>query len=192
MTKRKDPKDLKKRGRKEAFRPEFIEQTRKLCELGHTDFEMARFFDVSSRTFSNWQSQHPELLRILKLGKAASDQRVERSLYARANGYSYEATKIFMPAGREKPVYAPFIEHVPPDTTACIFWLKNRDPQHWRDVQNIEHALGKYIISDTPMSAEQWTKERADVVEHDAGEPRFGDGREEKHLDAARKLLIRP
>ena len=55
----------------------------------------------------------------------------ERSLYQRANGYNYEATKIFMPAGRQKPVYAPYIEHVPPDVTARIFWLKNRDPEHW-------------------------------------------------------------
>jgi hypothetical protein len=27
----------------------------------------------------------------------------------------------------------PSVEHVPPDVTACIFWMKNRDPQHWRD-----------------------------------------------------------
>jgi hypothetical protein len=50
-----------------------------------------------------------------------------------------------MPAGREKPVYAPYVEHVPADVTACIFWLKNRDPQHWRDSQQMEHVLGKYI-----------------------------------------------
>jgi hypothetical protein len=48
--------------------------------------------------------------------------RTQRSLYHRANGYNYEAVKIFMPANREKPVIVPFIEHVPPDVTACIFW----------------------------------------------------------------------
>ena len=94
-----------------------------------------------------------------------SSRVVERSLYERANGYNYEATKIFMPAGRQKPVYAPYIEHVPPDVTACIFWLKNRDPEHWRDSQQLEHALGKYIISDAPMSPEQWARERADVID---------------------------
>jgi hypothetical protein len=60
------------------------------------------------------------------------------SLYSRAVGYNYEATKIFMPANSSKPVYAPYIEHVPPDTTAGIFWLKNRDPKHWRDTQQLE------------------------------------------------------
>jgi hypothetical protein len=107
----------------------------------------------------------PEFLYALKAGKEVADNRVVRSLYARAVGYNYEVVKIFMPANREKPVYAPYIEHVPPDTTAAIFWLKNRDPQHWRDVQNIEHALGKYIISDTPMTEEQWARERADVID---------------------------
>ena len=51
---------------------------------------------------------------------------LERSLYERANGYSYDAVKIFMPTGAKKPVYAPYVEHVPPDVTACIFCLKNR------------------------------------------------------------------
>jgi hypothetical protein len=46
----------------------------------------------------------------------------------------------------------PYREHVPPDVTARIFWLKNRKPHEWRDVQNIEHAIGKYIISDKPMT----------------------------------------
>ena len=89
-----------------------------------------------------------------------------------------------MPAGAKKPVYAPYVEHVPPDVTACIFWLKNRDPQHWRNSQLLEHVLGKYIISDQPMTEEQWAKERATVL--DADPARFGDGREERHLEAAK------
>jgi hypothetical protein len=41
--------------------------------------------------------------------------------------------EIFMPAGAKAPVYAPYVEHVPPDVTAGIFWLKNRKPADWRD-----------------------------------------------------------
>jgi hypothetical protein len=96
---------------------------------------------------------------------AARPHRVERSLYHRAVGYNYKAVKIFMPANRSKPVYAPYIEHVPPDVTAGIFWMKNRDPQHWRDSQQLEHVLGKYIISDKPMTEEEWARERADVLD---------------------------
>jgi hypothetical protein len=92
-------------------------------------------------------------------GKEIADMRVD------AVGYNYESVKIFMPAGRSQPVYAKYIEHMPPDVTACIFWLKNRDPQHWRDSQQMEHVLGKYIISDHPMTEEQWARERADVID---------------------------
>jgi hypothetical protein len=46
-----------------------------------------------------------------------------------------------------------------------LFWLKNRDPQHWRDTQQLEHVLGKYVISDKPMTEEEWARERADVID---------------------------
>jgi hypothetical protein len=71
--------------------------------------------------------------------EAAEAIRMERSLYMRGVGYSYDAVKIFMPAGAKKPVYAPYIEHIPPDTTAAIFWLKNRDPAHWREAARACH-----------------------------------------------------
>jgi hypothetical protein len=66
-----------------------------------------------------------------------------------------------MPAGARKPVYAPYVEHVPPDVTAGIFWLKNRDPAHWRDAWQLEHTLGRYIISDKPMTEEEWIEAHA-------------------------------
>jgi hypothetical protein len=50
---------------------------------------------------------------------------------------------------------------VPPDVTAQIFWLKNRDPARWRDAWQVEHTLGKYLISDKPMTEEEWIRERA-------------------------------
>jgi hypothetical protein len=47
---------------------------------------------------------------------------------------------------------------------AAFIWLKNRDPERWRDAQQVEHALGKYIISDHPMTEAQWAAERATVI----------------------------
>jgi hypothetical protein len=89
---------------------------------------------------------------------------VERSLYERANGYHYTAVKVFMPAGSKQPIVVHYAEHCPPDVGAAFIWLKNRDPERWRDAQNVEHVLGKYIISDRPMTVEQWAAERATVV----------------------------
>jgi hypothetical protein len=94
-----------------------------------------------------------------------ADRRVERSLYQKAVGYSYDSVKIFMPPGAKAPIYAPYVEHVPPSDVAGIFWLKNRDPAHRRDAWQIEASVGKYLISDKPMSAEDWIRERATIVD---------------------------
>jgi hypothetical protein len=98
---------------------------------------------------------------------AAIDEagRVERSLYERAHGYNYEAVKIFMPAGSKQPIVVHYIERCPPDVGAAFIWLKNRDPDRWRDVQNVEHVMGKYIISDRPLTEKEWAAERATVID---------------------------
>lgn len=120
-------------GRPTSFKPEYCDQASKLCLLGATDAEIADFFEVDVRTIYRWQNSHPEFCQALKVAKSQADERVERSLYHRATGYTHDAVKIFMPAGAKEPVYAPYREHVPPDTTAMIFWLKNRRPEQWRD-----------------------------------------------------------
>lgn len=120
------------RGRPTTYKPEFIAQAKKLAKLGATDIEIADFFGVRESTLNTWKHTHPEFLESLKLGKKESDDRVERSLFRRAVGYEHDAVKIFL--NRDgKPVIVPFRELVPPDTTACIFWLKNRDQKNWRD-----------------------------------------------------------
>jgi hypothetical protein len=118
-------------GRPSKFKPEYVEQARKLTQLGATDREVAEFFNVSEQTLNTWKHVHPEFLESLKLGKETADRRVEQSLYRRAVGYSYDAEKIFPYKGAA--VRVPYVEHIPPDTTACIFWLKNRQRDLWRD-----------------------------------------------------------
>jgi hypothetical protein len=152
-------------GRHSQLDPKFIRRAELACRAGFTDKELAELFDVSLSAIQKWKRQREEFRNALKVGKAEADNRVERSLYERANGYSYDAVKIFMPAGAKKPVYAPYVEHMPPDVTACIFWMKNRMPERWRDVQNVDHVLGKYIIADRPMTVEEWAKERATIID---------------------------
>lgn len=154
-------------GRPTKYREEFIEQARKLCELGATDLEVAQFFEVSKRTLYYWQQQHPELAQALKVGKVAADDRVERALYHRATGYSFDSEDIRLidetieeaPASADvqartlhtkKVLRISTITHVPPDVTACIFWLKNRRREQWRDTQNLEHS-GTVIVQSTPV-----------------------------------------
>lgn len=127
-------------GRPSSYKGSFAKQAAKLAELGATDQEMADFFEIEVRTLYRWKHDHPEFCQALKSGKEVADERVERSLYQRAIGYEQEEVKIFMPSGAEKPVYAPFRAKVAPDTTAAIFWLKNRRRDQWRDKVETEHS----------------------------------------------------
>lgn len=125
-------------GRPTLFKTEYVEQARKLCELGATERELADFFEVSERTLLRWRNAHKELADAVRIGKERADARVEQSLYRKALGYSFDSVKIFQHQGA--PVEVPYVEHVPPDTTACIFWLKNRKPKEWRDKVDHSHA----------------------------------------------------
>lgn len=131
-------------GRPSNYRAEFVAQAEKLAKLGATDIEIADFFEVSERTLNTWKNQHPRFLQSLKAGKDESDQRVERSLYRRALGFEHEAVKIF--CSKDGGVtQVPYREIIPPDTTACIFWLKNRRRDEWRDQQEHNHT-GKVTL----------------------------------------------
>lgn len=125
-------------GRPSQYREAYVNGARMLAKLGATDAEIAEFFDVDVRTIYRWKNTHPEFCQALNIGKDEADERVVRALYHRAVGYEQEAVKIFMPAGAENPVYAPYIEKIAPDTTAAIFWLKNRRPAEWRDRAALE------------------------------------------------------
>jgi hypothetical protein len=118
-------------GRPPYYRDEFAAQARKLCELGATDFELGEFFGVTTRTIYLWKNRHPKFCRAVKVGKVKADERVERALFNRAVGYSYESEKVFHFQGGI--VRAPIVEHVVPDPGAALNWLKNRRWKVWGD-----------------------------------------------------------
>ena len=121
-----------------TYSPLNIPIVRACATFGATAPEIANYLGTSIASFDRWTMKHEELREALKRGREASDARVEESLYRNAL------------AG---------------NTTAQIFWLKNRRPDRWRDVRNINADVGHYIISDKPMTEEQWIAERAKVIE---------------------------
>lgn len=125
-------------GRPPKFKVSFIPQAEKLCRLGATDEEVADFFEVDVRTIYRWKGGNEKFCQALKSGKEMADERVERSLYARALGYKHDEVDIRVIDN--VLVKTPIVKHYPPDTTAGIFWLKNRRPGEWRDKQEMEHA----------------------------------------------------
>lgn len=134
--KRKPPVPGRKPGRPPKPPPSasderIVKAAAKMAELGATDFEIAHALDISVDTLMRWRHKDERFARAISAGKEMADERVVRSLYARANGYSHEAVKFHVIDGAV--VQTPYIEHVPPDTVAGIFWLKNRRPGEWRN-----------------------------------------------------------
>lgn len=137
---KKPPAAKNKGGRPTLYQPDYARQAYELALLGLDDVEMARVFDVGEKTIHNWKHAHPEFLQALREGKDIADARVTRRLYERAMGYSHDAVKIVADAKTKEEHIVHYTEHYPPDTTACIFWLKNRQRARWRDRIDNTHS----------------------------------------------------
>lgn len=121
-----------------------LRAARKACVMGATDEDLAELFGVNRSTITAWKIDYPDFSATLKEARDERDAQVERRLYERAMGYSHQAVKIF--CGKDGQVTeVPYTEHYPPDTTAMIFWLKNRQPAAWRDVRDINVNRDKPI-----------------------------------------------
>lgn len=99
---------------------------------GLTIEDIAANLDVSTASMYEYQKQYPELLEALKRNRESADIIVENALYKRALGYQYEEVTYENGVETKRVV-----KEVQPDTTAQIFWLKNRRPQQWRDKQEL-------------------------------------------------------
>lgn len=114
-----------------------------LAVKGLTNPEIAKAMGIATSTFNKWRTEHEELEDAVQTGKGIADAKVERSLFQRATGYTYEERKVVTEidprTGETKPArIEKTTKVVPPDTTAQIFWLKNRRPKDWRDRRDIE------------------------------------------------------
>lgn len=107
---------------------------------GLTDEQIAHNMAVAYSTLRLWRDKFSALSAALKKGKEVVDIQVENALLKRALGYQYKEVKTEEYQGKDGPVknVTTTIKEVVPDTTAQIFWLKNRKPETWRDKQNVE------------------------------------------------------
>jgi hypothetical protein len=135
-------------GRPSAYRPEYDAQAYQFCLLGATDHNLASAFGVTEQTINNWKHAHPSFLESLTRGKDIADGRVAESLYRRATGWEHDAVKITYDAKTRGHAVFDYVEKYPPDTTAAIFWLKNRQPALWRDKVTLDGEVGVYRAVD--------------------------------------------
>jgi hypothetical protein len=99
--------------------------------LGATNDTLAERFEVCRRTIDNWIATIPEFSAAVRQGREVADVAVVSALFARATGMEQKMTKVFCHRGQ--PVTANYVAYLPPDVRACIFWLRNRRPEQWRE-----------------------------------------------------------
>lgn len=132
----------------EWLEPEGLLKIEGWARDGLTDKQIAHNIGVTEQTLNVWKKQFPSFFESLKRGKEIIDRQVENALLKRALGYSYiETTKESLPVydpttgnivNYKMQVTKEVTKEVQPDTTAQIFWLKNRKPAEWRDKQNVQ------------------------------------------------------
>jgi hypothetical protein len=127
-------------GRPTLYQEEFTEQAYKLCLAGATNDDLAEAFDVAPRTIDRWLQNSPAFRDAVRRGRKIADGEVAHKLYCRAVGYTYETGKVLL--GHGVPVSVPQTVHCPPDVRACIFWLRNRQPQQWAEQARPDQGSG--------------------------------------------------
>ena len=103
---------------------------------GLTDEQIAKNMGIGYSTLQTWKKKYQDIRDTLKRGKEVIDRQVENALLKRALGYEFEEVKKEESENGYKITRT--IKQVVPDTTAQIFWLKNRKPVEWRDKREIE------------------------------------------------------
>ena len=124
------------RGRPSEYQPEYAEQAYRLMLLGMTRSQVAQFFEVSEATIYNWCREQPEFLESIRRGAALADAHVAEALYRRAIGVVLPETHVSNYQG--DVTLTDLHRHYPPDTQAARMWLKNRQPELWKDKVEIE------------------------------------------------------
>nr|DAN92268.1 MAG TPA: terminase small subunit [Caudoviricetes sp.] len=135
---------------------------------GLTDEQIAKNMGIKKTTFYDWLNKYPDISESLKKGKAPVDFEVENALLKRAIGFEYEETETVIEEvnGKTKSKIKRIKKTALPDTSAIIFWLKNRKPEQWR-------KLNPVVENKLKAETEKLLKEAQSIETDDVGKVVF-------------------
>ena len=151
-----------------------LPEIEQMARNGYRDIDICKALGISHQTFYNWLEKYPEFAEAVRKGKEVVDAEIENKLLENARGHYYwEETQELMEVRdpvtgetkKELVTTKRVLKYVKPDTTAQIFWLKNRRPDVWRDKQHIEHSGGVGITDLSYLSDEELEKELEAIQE---------------------------
>lgn len=140
---------------------------------GLTLDDIAHNLGVGKTTFFKYIKTKQELKIALDNGKEVADIRVENALYRKATGYFSKEQKVVTlrrPDGSSYPEVVEYNKWNEPDTTAMIFWLKNRKPGAWRDkveIQEVSEDIPTLLIEEVNDDSLEAATEAVSISETD-------------------------
>jgi hypothetical protein len=171
-------------GRPTIYKPENAEIARHSCMLGATNDTLAERFAVCRRTIDNWIATIPDFSDAVRQGREVADEAMVSALFTRATGMEQKMTKVFCHRGQ--PVTADYTVHLPPDVRACIFWLRNRRPDQWREnrplVEEEEHDPN--WVSELEAASERVRLAAVAERSRASADQSAGEGAERREADA--------
>ena len=143
---------------------------RSLARRGLTIDQIAEEMGLSRATVYNWMNSHDEFLDAVNEGRSFADSIIEDSLYSLARGTTIRETRrkiTYDENGQPVPQVVDVLEkEMPPSAAACIFWLKNRRPDTWRDKREVDIsetiADVKNVMTAIRTTVEEQDEDRAD------------------------------
>jgi len=133
----------------------YINKARELAEKGYGDRDICKGLGISMQTYYNWQKKYIEFRDAILEGKEPIDHEVENALFKKTQGYWVDIEEDIIVDGPNGSTTTKKIakKYYAPDTIACIFWLKNRQPEKWRDkIENANVANVTINVDKTDMN----------------------------------------
>lgn len=129
-------------GRPTLYKEEYNDQVHRLCVLGVTDEEIAKYFGVCKETINKWKKAYPRFLVSMEEGKMEADADVAMSTYKSATGKHYvEEEKIVVGEGVRN-----LRRQIPPDVAAQRMWLFNRRPKEWKNKVEVQEEINLNVF----------------------------------------------
>jgi transposase-like protein len=128
-----------------------LPEIEQMARDGYRDVDICKTLGISAPTFYAWMQKYEEFAEATRKGKEVVDAEIENKLLDNARGYTvWEETQELISAvdplsGRvvqQMTTVKRVLKHIKGDTTAQIFWLKNRRPNEWREKNHVEHSGG--------------------------------------------------
>jgi hypothetical protein len=140
-------------GRPAIYKTEYAEIARDCCAAGATNETLAERFAVSRRTVDRWIADIADFRDAVSDGREIANGKVVSALFARATGMEQKMVKVFCHNGR--PITVDYTVEVLPDVRACMFWLRNRLPEQWRENRPLSNDRNELDFRDLEEACER-------------------------------------